>query len=101
MTRIIMANDHSLLPGGPRKLVEEEGEVVGTVEDDRALIEGVKSCSRIIFRRKIYSLSRKEMRQSDRSYLKRLHQDAGISYVPAHGGAETPFDCRAHQVCRV
>jgi DNA-binding NarL/FixJ family response regulator len=34
-----MADDHSLVLAGLRKLVEELGEVVGTVEDGRALIE--------------------------------------------------------------
>ena len=37
--RILMADDHSLVLAGLRKLVEEEGDVVGTVEDGRALIE--------------------------------------------------------------
>jgi DNA-binding NarL/FixJ family response regulator len=34
-----MADDHSLVLAGLRKLVETEGEVVGTVEDGRALVE--------------------------------------------------------------
>ena len=37
--RILMADDHSLVLAGLRKLVEAEGEVVGTVEDGRALVE--------------------------------------------------------------
>lgn len=37
--RILMADDHSLVLAGLRKLVEGEGEVVGTVEDGRALLE--------------------------------------------------------------
>jgi len=37
--RILMADDHSLVLAGLRKLVEEEGDVVGTVEDGRALVE--------------------------------------------------------------
>ena len=37
--RVLMADDHSLVLAGLRKLVEAEGEVVGTVEDGRALIE--------------------------------------------------------------
>ncbi|BFU88900.1 MAG: hypothetical protein NTAFB01_00870 [Nitrospira sp.] len=37
--RILMADDHSLVLAGLRRLVEEEGDVVGTVEDGRALIE--------------------------------------------------------------
>lgn len=37
--RILMADDHSIVLAGLRKLVEEEGEVVGTVEDGRALVE--------------------------------------------------------------
>lgn len=37
--RILMADDHSIVLAGLRKLVEAEGEVVGTVEDGRALIE--------------------------------------------------------------
>ena len=37
--RILMADDHSLVLAGLRKLVEEEGNVVGTVEDGRALVE--------------------------------------------------------------
>jgi DNA-binding NarL/FixJ family response regulator len=34
-----MADDHSLVLAGLRKLVEEDGEVVGTVEDGRALLQ--------------------------------------------------------------
>lgn len=37
--RILMADDHSLVLAGLRKLVEAEGDVVGTVEDGRALVE--------------------------------------------------------------
>ena len=40
--RVIMADDHSLILAGLRKLVEEECEVVGTVEDGRALIEAAQ-----------------------------------------------------------
>ena len=34
-----MADDHSLVLAGLRRLVEDEGDVVGTVEDGRALVE--------------------------------------------------------------
>jgi len=34
-----MADDHSLVLAGLRRLIEEEGDVVGTVEDGRALLE--------------------------------------------------------------
>lgn len=37
--RILMADDHSIVLAGLRKLVEAESEVVGTVEDGRALVE--------------------------------------------------------------
>lgn len=37
--RILMADDHSLVLAGLRKLVEGEGDVVGMVEDGRALVE--------------------------------------------------------------
>jgi DNA-binding NarL/FixJ family response regulator len=37
--RVLMADDHSLILAGLRKLVEAECEVVGEVEDGRALIE--------------------------------------------------------------
>ena len=37
--RILMADDHSLVLAGLRRLVAEFGDVVGTVEDGRALIE--------------------------------------------------------------
>jgi DNA-binding NarL/FixJ family response regulator len=37
--RILMADDHSLVLAGLQRLVEEEGDVVGTVEDGRALVE--------------------------------------------------------------
>lgn len=36
--RILMADDHSLVLAGLRKLVEDECEVIGTVEDGRALV---------------------------------------------------------------
>jgi DNA-binding NarL/FixJ family response regulator len=37
--RILMAEDHSLVLAGLRRLVEDEGDIVGTVENGRALIE--------------------------------------------------------------
>lgn len=37
--RILMADDHSIVLAGLRKLVEAEGEVVGAVEDGRALVK--------------------------------------------------------------
>ncbi|WP_455371290.1 response regulator [Petrachloros mirabilis] len=40
--RILMADDHSIVLAGLKKLVEMEGEVVGTVEDGRALVEEAK-----------------------------------------------------------
>ncbi len=36
--RVLMADDHSMILAGLRKLVEEECEVVGAVEDGRALV---------------------------------------------------------------
>ena len=41
--RVLMADDHSLILAGLRKLVEEECEVVGTVEDGRALVEAAQT----------------------------------------------------------
>jgi len=40
--RVIMADDHSLILAGLRKLVEAEYEVVATVEDGRTLIEAAQ-----------------------------------------------------------
>ncbi len=40
--RVLMADDHSLILAGLRKLVEVESEVVGTVEDGRALVEAAQ-----------------------------------------------------------
>jgi len=37
--RILMADDHSIVLAGLRKLVEPEGEIVGVAEDGRALVE--------------------------------------------------------------
>lgn len=37
-TRVLIADDHSILLAGLRKLLEDQCEVVGTVEDGRALI---------------------------------------------------------------
>lgn len=37
--RILIADDHSIVLAGLRRLVETEAEVVGTVEDGRALVE--------------------------------------------------------------
>jgi DNA-binding NarL/FixJ family response regulator len=37
--RILIADDHSMILAGLRKLVEADGDVVGTVEDGRALVE--------------------------------------------------------------
>jgi DNA-binding NarL/FixJ family response regulator len=41
--RVLMADDHSLILAGLRKLVEAEHEVVGTVEDGRALVEAAQT----------------------------------------------------------
>lgn len=47
--RVLMADDHSIVLAGLRKLVETEGEVVGMVEDGRALVEEAqKLCPDII-----------------------------------------------------
>lgn len=40
--RILMADDHSLVLAGLRKLVEAEGDVVGAVEDGRALVDAAQ-----------------------------------------------------------
>ncbi len=40
--RVLMADDHSLILAGLRKLVEIECEVVGTVEDGRSLVEAAQ-----------------------------------------------------------
>ena len=40
--RVMMADDHSLILAGLRKLVEVECDVVGTVEDGRALVEAAQ-----------------------------------------------------------
>jgi len=40
--RVLMADDHSLILAGLRKLVEAECEVVGTVEDGRALVAAAR-----------------------------------------------------------
>lgn len=40
--RVIMADDHALILAGMRKLLEEECEIVGMVEDGRALIEAAQ-----------------------------------------------------------
>jgi DNA-binding NarL/FixJ family response regulator len=40
--RVLMADDHSLILDGLRKLVEAECEVVGTVGDGRALVEAAQ-----------------------------------------------------------
>jgi len=43
-----MADDHSLVLAGLRRLIEEEGDVVGTVEDGRALLEERNGCGRTL-----------------------------------------------------
>lgn len=40
--RVLMADDHSMILAGLRKLVETECEVVGTVEDGRALVAAAR-----------------------------------------------------------
>lgn len=40
--RVLMADDHSLILAGLRKLIEGECDVVGTVEDGRALVEAAQ-----------------------------------------------------------
>jgi DNA-binding NarL/FixJ family response regulator len=40
--RVLMADDHSLILAGLRKLVETECDVVGTVENGRALVEAAQ-----------------------------------------------------------
>ena len=41
--RVLLADDHSLILAGLRKLVEGECEVVGTVEDGRTLVEAAQT----------------------------------------------------------
>ncbi len=41
--RVLMADDHSLILAGLRRLVEEQCEVVGMVEDGRALVEAAQT----------------------------------------------------------
>ena len=41
--RVLMADDHSLILAGLRKLVEADCEVVGTVEDGRARVEAAQT----------------------------------------------------------
>jgi DNA-binding NarL/FixJ family response regulator len=43
LPRVLMADDHSLILAGLRKLVEVECDVVGTVEDGRALMEAAQT----------------------------------------------------------
>lgn len=40
--RVLIADDHSLMVAGLRKLLEEECDVVGAVEDGRALVEAAE-----------------------------------------------------------
>ena len=40
--RVLMADDHSLILAGLRKLVEGQCDVVGMVEDGRALVEAAQ-----------------------------------------------------------
>mgnify|MGYP001181843501 CR=1 FL=1 len=40
--RLLMADDHSMMLAGLRKLVEDQCEVVGTVQDGRALVEAAE-----------------------------------------------------------
>jgi DNA-binding NarL/FixJ family response regulator len=40
--RVLLADDHSLMLAGLRRLVEETCDVVGAVEDGRALVEAVQ-----------------------------------------------------------
>ena len=41
-TRLLMADDHTLVLEGVRKLLEDEFELVGTVEDGRALLHAAE-----------------------------------------------------------
>jgi len=41
--RVLMADDHSLILAGLRKLVEEDCDVVGMVEDGRSLVEAAQT----------------------------------------------------------
>ena len=40
--RILMAGDHSIMLSGLRKMLEAEYEVIGMVEDGRALVEAAQ-----------------------------------------------------------
>ena len=40
---VLMADDHSLMLAGLRKLVEADYDVVGTVEDGRALVDAAQA----------------------------------------------------------
>lgn len=80
--RILMADDHSLVLAGLRRLVEDEGDVVGAVEDGRALIEEAKrQRPDIIF----LDISMPLLNGLDAArQLKKLMPDSKLIFLTAH-----------------
>jgi len=80
--RILMADDHSILLAGLRKLVEDTCEVVGTVEDGRALIEAAERLKPDLI---LLDISMPLLNGLDAaSQLKKLLPDAKLLFLTMH-----------------
>ncbi len=81
--RILMADDHSLVLAGLRRLVEDEGDVVGTVEDGRALIEEAQRLRPDII---LLDISMPLLNGLDAArQLKNLVPDSKLIFLTVHG----------------
>jgi DNA-binding NarL/FixJ family response regulator len=80
--RVLIADDHSILLAGLRKLVEETCEVVGTVEDGRALIEAAERLTPDLI---LLDISMPLLNGLDAArQLKKLLPDAKLLFLTMH-----------------
>jgi len=83
--RVLIADDHSILLAGLKKLVEEDYEVVGTVEDGRALIEAAKRLKPDLI---LLDISMPLLNGLDAArQLKKLQPDAKLLFLTMHSSS--------------
>lgn len=84
--RILLADDHALVIEGFRRILEKQYDLVGTVEDGRALVEAAKSVQPDII---ILDVSMPLLNGIDAAaHLKKLVPKAKIIFVTMHADTE-------------
>ena len=80
--RVLIADDHSILLAGLKKLVEDTYEVVGTVEDGRALIEAAERLKPDLI---VMDISMPLLNGLDAArQLKKLQPDSKLLFLTMH-----------------